>query len=526
MALFHGQAEEAAAEDALRVSSRHLLDQQRAHEATRQAFASSIGELTLNLTENEQQRFRSAANGDELRLLDNSIASLRASLVAAELEQHSQMDLAQRLLRQSEERMSQKQVERDRISTLVADFRRNLYSFAAGQLAVGVDHACAIHRNGTLICWGRNDLGQAELPPDLLQPSLVVWQVFTGDGNTCVIVSGVTSYWDASAVAQRELRCWGNSVFGKSEPPPLSHVLHVSLGATHSCAITAGAEGLVDADKEQEAGDWAVSRAAGAEDGVLTCWGSNQEGQAEVPRAAMRVKAVACGLTHTCAITVSGDVVCWGERSSGRLAPPTHLQAATSNTAQRKSRSICAGAQHSCAVDVTGALSCWGSNARGQSDVPVLESNSQRVSCGGAHTCVVSTLGVLRCFGSGISTLKATRTHTATPAAAAYLNAPACSASAVAGWRPLGSNVSNSSLEGSRWNQTQCLKNSVVTLAPDRPFFVVQTGWNYACGTTYLGPSSSALGRVQCWGEIAASNVEQSRLSPPASLVVCATPWE
>ena len=59
-------------------------------------------------------------------------------------------------------------------------------------------------------------MGQAELPPDLLQPSLVVWQVFTGDGNTCVIVSGVTSYWDASAVAQRELRCWGNSVFGKS----------------------------------------------------------------------------------------------------------------------------------------------------------------------------------------------------------------------------------------------------------------------------------------------------------------------
>ena len=41
-----------------------------------------------------------------------------------------------------------------------------------------------------------------------------VWQVAVGDGNTCIVASGTESEVMPGSRAHRELRCWGNDVFG------------------------------------------------------------------------------------------------------------------------------------------------------------------------------------------------------------------------------------------------------------------------------------------------------------------------
>ncbi|MCA8837390.1 MAG: hypothetical protein K8963_06025, partial [Proteobacteria bacterium] len=74
--------------------------------------------------------------------------------------------------------------------------------------------------------------------------------------------------------------------------------------------------------------------------------------------------------------------------------------------------SISANSGHTCAVTVAGELYCWGSgdNGRlghddgGKRVVPVrvgFDSNWKEATAGGSHTCAVKTTGELYCWGFG-----------------------------------------------------------------------------------------------------------------------------
>ena len=74
------------------------------------------------------------------------------------------------------------------------------------------------------------------------------------------------------------------------------------------------------------------------------------------------------GLFHTCAVLGDGSVHCWGGNNSGQLGCgttdstdlPTPVSGLDSGIT-----SISAGAYHSCAVTSSGAVHCWGSNMSG-----------------------------------------------------------------------------------------------------------------------------------------------------------------
>ena len=81
---------------------------------------------------------------------------------------------------------------------------------------------------------------------------------------------------------------------------------------------------------------------------------------------------VATGRAHTCAITKTDDILCWGNNASGQLGAPTTLTCQFSDCSLVpvaiqcpagevcKFRALAAGGDHTCAVDTAGKVWCWG----------------------------------------------------------------------------------------------------------------------------------------------------------------------
>jgi alpha-tubulin suppressor-like RCC1 family protein len=127
------------------------------------------------------------------------------------------------------------------------------------------------------------------------------------------------------------------------------------------------------------------------------------------------VSALALGRDHSCALTTSGGVKCWGYNGSGQLgngsedgfmSSPTDVTGLTTGVV-----AIGSGTDHTCAVTGAGALKCWGRNSFGalgngsviSSRVPVgvsgLDSGVLAVSGGALDTCAVTAGAGVLCWG-------------------------------------------------------------------------------------------------------------------------------
>ena len=132
--------------------------------------------------------------------------------------------------------------------------------------------------------------------------------------------------------------------------------------------------------------------------------------------------------THTCALTSTGRVWCWGEGTSGQLGsgsatatnyPVAVVSGSGSTNPLTGIVQISAGGYHTCALKSSGGVVCWGSEGLGllgngnsstnrPYPVAVVEAegssdplaNIVQIDVGKTHTCALSSTGGVACWGN------------------------------------------------------------------------------------------------------------------------------
>ena len=274
-------------------------------------------------------------------------------------------------------------------------------------IASGGEHTCALFSGGRLKCWGKGENGQVGdgYGSNRYYPTVVV-------GVEAVAVSAGLAH-SCAIDASRAVWCWGSNTEGQvGRVPGVNVLLPTEVSGLGSGVVSVSAGGL-------------HTCALGA-DHRVRCWGDNEAGQlgngtsvgsafpVQVLGLDEGVVAISAGAGHTCAITLSGGVWCWGDNASGVLGDGTFAERRYPSPVLGLGSgvvAISAGAMHTCAIDGSGRVLCWGQNSSGQlgdgttaeKNIPTpvvgLDSGGVVVSCGGMHTCVVTSAHGVRCWG-------------------------------------------------------------------------------------------------------------------------------
>lgn len=236
-------------------------------------------------------------------------------------------------------------------------------------IATGDSHSCALTALHGVRCWGGNVNGQ--LGDGSNSASATPVAVRDGAGNPFADFASVAAggHHNCGLSLTGTVRCWGSNFFGQlgdgdggdsATPVTLVGQTHVALqvaaGLDYACLLN--------------------------DQGTVRCWGKNGHGQvggnnnftiAYVPITvsglATNMVAVATGHFHACALDAAGAMWCWGRNDYGQLgagsAGADSAPVAVSGLADGVLQ-MALGDYHSCAVTGTGALQCWGWNGLGQ----------------------------------------------------------------------------------------------------------------------------------------------------------------
>ena len=324
----------------------------------------------------------------------------------------------------------------------------------------GANHTCVILDNGTVKCWGANDLGQLglgdinnrgdaasemgdSLPTVDLGTNRKARSLAAGGDHTCAILDNGT------------VKCWGSNVYGQ-----------LGLGDTVNRGDAGSQMGdnlpVVDLGTNRTARKIVAGdrhNCAILDNGTIKCWGGNASGQLgqgntaslgdgagemgdSLPTVSLgtnrTVLTLAAGVNFTCAILDNGTTKCWGNNAYGQLGQGNtsslgdnanemgdNLPIVNLGTNLTARQLFLSPASYiACASLNSGALKCWGRNDTGQlglgdlvnrgdagsqmgDSLPVVDLGTGRtvrsLSSGTNHTCAILDNGTVKCWGKGAS---------------------------------------------------------------------------------------------------------------------------
>ncbi len=277
----------------------------------------------------------------------------------------------------------------------------------------GAMHFCGQSSTNALWCWGFNGNGRlgdgtTTNRPELTRVTgnLAVSAFAAGDASSCGLPPGGA------------LLCWGNSFLGG-----LGTGTNQSVNATPQVVAGGVSFSQIASSKSIE------SRCGLTASGQAWCWGNNSgamlgdSGRVATITTPTRIignrlfKQIALGISHTCALALDGQAICFGNNRYGQIGTDTMFNAQqripVPVSGSLRFTDIAAGAVHNCAVATDGVLYCWGENQYGQLGDGTLTNRSvptpvdidvrfTRVSAANTNTCAIAVSTIVYCWGQNI----------------------------------------------------------------------------------------------------------------------------
>ena len=231
------------------------------------------------------------------------------------------------------------------------------------EIAAWERHVLVLQADGEVVCWGDNTYGQANVPKGLAPAvsiaglgrgslalhadgSVSGWgdDYWCGAGTTTLDmpdgvdireISGGNAHWlyrmSNGFVAGRGCNYNGQWNVPGAAQPPLDFEANESWSCVLSPAGTIhvfgwGGYGIPNAPTGSDHVDIACGHYFGlalAADGSIRHWGSNQQGQGNIPGGLEAVRSLNAGATYAAAIHEDGTLTMWGDNSTGQCDWPT-----------------------------------------------------------------------------------------------------------------------------------------------------------------------------------------------------------
>lgn len=210
-------------------------------------------------------------------------------------------------------------------------------------ISTGDDHSCAIDTSGLAYCWGIDNFGQLGNGPEVTGnqgvPTLIDMSGLGGGtrfvalSSSDLLTCGVT---DAGAVA-----CWGDDRSGQLGNGPDLIGTQWSPTSLDTSALAKGTRFVQVAAAEHSACALSVA-------GDIYCWGSDgpgtvgngpdteavQDSPVPIDVSALpdgtKFASLSAGSIHLCAVTVDGDAYCWGNDAYEKLGNGPQWEVQTS----------------------------------------------------------------------------------------------------------------------------------------------------------------------------------------------------
>jgi alpha-tubulin suppressor-like RCC1 family protein len=227
-------------------------------------------------------------------------------------------------------------------------------------ITAGAYHTCAVSSTSNVYCWGFNFLGQlgvnSDTGPQICSNSSCSQtpiEVLTGaQSNTSGYLSNIVSitagaYHTCALSSSGNIYCWGLDLFGQLGFNSDPQICIGNCGSETPVEVVTGTQG----------------NASGLLSGIVS---------------------ISAGGFHTCAVSSSGNVYCWGYNTNGQLGVNSNTGPQICNGSDGCSEmpvevlgvggsgylsnisSVTAGSSHTCALSSSGNVYCWGANNSGQ----------------------------------------------------------------------------------------------------------------------------------------------------------------